>query len=187
MKLFRSLSIMILIASIMMAGGIKAFGSEQETNNEKDEKIVGSAWPEPSACVIIIKADGDILHYQRESFWHDQDFPEILTSRKKYETDETETFKNRLERYQVEVSDITCELNTEMKSCILKSDVKGAMYGENSYDFAWLLGDLPFDLYQFEQHEKELIYEGEIHEVSTEIRLIFPYAISHCHEHVWPR
>jgi len=48
------------------------------------------------------------------------------------------------------------------------------------------IGDLPFDLYQFKQSEKELDYEGEINGVTTKIRLAFPYPIAHCHEHVWP-
>jgi hypothetical protein len=171
----------------MIAGGTRAVGSEQDTNDVKTEKMVESVWPEPSANVITIRAEGEILHYRRESFWRDRDFSEILSSRKRFETGETETFKKSLERYHVQLSNITYELNEEDKSHTLKCEVQGAMYGANSYDFHWLLGDLPFDLYQFEQHEKELLYEGKIHEVSTEIRLIFSYPISHCHEHVWPR
>ena len=78
------------------------------------------------------------------------------------------------------------ELDEENKSTILICDIKGAMYSADSYTFHWLLADLPFDLYAFEQFEKELIYQGEINGVSTTIELIFPYKIAHCHEHVWP-
>ena len=42
------------------------------------------------------------------------------------------------------------------------------------------------DLYQFKQSKEELNYEGEVNGVPTTIRLIFPYTIAHCHEHVWP-
>ena len=79
------------------------------------------------------------------------------------------------------------EFNKTRKSTALICDVKGAMYSTNSYDFHWLLGDLLFDLYQFKQSEKELYYEGEINGVPITIRLIFPYIIAHCHEHVWPK
>jgi hypothetical protein len=187
MKPFSSFPIVVLIALGMVVGGPIATGSEQGTNNIKAEKTVESVWPEPLANVVTIHAEGEILHYQRESFWKDRNFSEILSSKKKFEANETDSFKKNLERNHVHLSNISYEFNKERKSRTLKCDVKGTMYGENSYDFHWLLEDLPFDLYQFEQHEKELSYEGKINGVSTEIRLIFSHSISHCHEHVWPR
>jgi len=49
-----------------------------------------------------------------------------------------------------------------------------------------LLADLTSDLYAFKQSEKELTYQGEINSAPTTIKLVFPYKIVHCHEHVWP-
>ncbi len=51
------------------------------------------------------------------------------------------------------------EFNEARKSTILICRVKGAMYSTNSYEFHWLLRDLPFDLYQFKQSKKEFYYE----------------------------
>jgi hypothetical protein len=79
------------------------------------------------------------------------------------------------------------KFNEKKKSTTLKCDLKGAMYSTNSYDFHWLLRNLPFDLYQFKKLEKELHYDGKVNDVPMRIRLIFPYTVAHCHEHVWPR
>jgi hypothetical protein len=91
-----------------------------------------------------------------------------------------------LERYSKYAVNPEVEFNEVRKSTALTCDIKGATYSTNSYDFHWLLGDLPFDLYQFKQSEKELYYKGEVNDIPATIRLIFPYVIAHCHEHVWP-
>ena len=137
--------------------------------------------------IIEIKAEGEILHYQKESLWNEKDFSNILELEEEFKTAEIDSFKKSLERpdgYIVINPEV--EFNEAGKSTILTCDVKGAMYSANSYEFHWLLADLPFDLYQFKQSEKELNYEGEVNDVLTTIRLIFPYTIAHCHEHVWP-
>ena len=136
--------------------------------------------------IIEIKAEAEILHYQRESLWIGEEFSKILESKKKFESKEIESFENNLERHNKYIVNVEVEFDEARKSTTLTCDVRGAMYSVNSYDFHWLLGDLPFDLYQFKQSEKELDYEGEINGVTTKIRLAFPYTIAHCHEHVWP-
>ena len=188
MKIFHSFSIVALIVLGVAAGGTGF--SDMKTEKQggtKSEETGETRWPELSANEITIQAEGEILHYQKESFWKEQDFSDILSSRKEFEANETNSFRKNLERYDVHLSNIAYELNGERKSITLKCNVIGAMYGSNSYDFHWLLADLPFDLYQFKQHEKELTYEGTINGVSTEIRLLFSFSISHCHEHVWPK
>ena len=50
-----------------------------------------------------------------------------------------------------------------------------------------LIGNWPFDLYQFNEYEKKLVYNGEMGGVPTKIIFELPYAISHCHEHVWSK
>ena len=52
----------------------------------------------------------------------------------------------------------------------------------------WLLGPLGFDLYAFEAEGKEkLRWEGELQGVPMTIVLVFPWPLSHCHYHIWPR
>jgi hypothetical protein len=188
MKIFSFFFIIALIVLGMMATGTGFSGMKTEQHGGTESEETGeNAWPAPSANVITIKADGEILHYQKESFWKDQDFSDIQSSRKQYEADETSSFRNKLERHDVHLSNIHYDFSDQNKSIAVTCTVKGPMYSTDSYDFHWLLGDLPFDLYQFEQHEKELIYEGTIDGISTEIRLLFSFPISHCHEHVWPK
>ena len=136
--------------------------------------------------VIEVRAEGEILHYQNQSFWSEDSFSEILKWKDNFKFEEINSFNDSLQKYGKVMVNPEVEFNKENKSTTLICDIKGAMYGTNSYDFHWLLADLPFDLYAFKQSEKELTYEGEINSVPTTIKLIFPYTIAHCHEHVWP-
>jgi len=76
----------------------------------------------------------------------------------------------------------------QRKSAALICDIKGAKEG-SWYDFDWFLRPRGLDLIDshFEKKEKELRWEGKIEGVKTIVRIKFPYPISHCHEHVWPR
>ena len=136
--------------------------------------------------IIEIKAAGQILNYQCQVFWSEEKYSEILADKAGFKSKEIDSLQKNLQRYNKYIVNPNVEFDEARKSTILMCDVKGATYDTDSYDFHWLLGDLPFDLYQFEQSEKELYYEGEVNSVPTTIRLVFPYAIAHCHEHVWP-
>jgi len=136
--------------------------------------------------VIEVRAEEKILHYQRQSFWSGDSLSEILKSKGAFTCEEIDSFNVSLQKYGKTLVNATVEFDEENRSSRLVCDIEGAMYSPNSYDFHWLLADLPFDLYAFKQSENELLYEGEINGVPTEIKLIFPYSIAHCHEHVWP-
>jgi len=137
--------------------------------------------------VIQITAKGEILHYRNQSFWSEDVFSKILKSKEKFELEVINSFNNSLQKYGKVMVNPRVEFDEENNSTTLICDIKGAMYSTDSYDFHWLLADLPFDLYAFKQSEKELIYQGEINGVPTIIRLVFPYTVAHCHEHVWPK
>ena len=154
-----------VIASLLILFGCAQPSAEPPPTGEKSKQV------------ITIEARDQILRYQCQSFWTEEKFSELS------ENDLEARFN---EKYNVDAQDFEFSFDKAKKSTTLICEVKGAMYSTNSYDFHWLLKDLPFDLYQFEQSEKELNYEGEVHSVPTTIRLIFPYAIAHCHEHVWP-
>ena len=133
---------------------------------------------EETKQIITIEARDQILRYQWQSFWTEEKFSQLS------ENDLKARFK---EKYKVKAENFEVSFDKTKKSTILICDIEGAMYSANQYEFHWLLGDLPFDLFAFKQSEKELTYEGKVNDVPTTIRLIFPYAISHCHEHVWPK
>lgn len=137
--------------------------------------------------VVKVKAEGEILHYQNQSFWSESSFSEILKVKDRFKLDQIISLNMSLQKSGVTMFNPKVEFNEENKSTTLICDIKGAMYSKNGYDFHWLLADLPFNLYAFEQSGNELVYEGEIKNVPTTIKLVFPFPISHCHEHVWSK
>ena len=182
-KIFYTLLVTgLVVLGILIIG----FGKEGEVAAKIEESLKIKE-VRPLRNVVEIKAEGEILHYQRKSIWKKKDSSEILRSRKEFESKEINSFKENLRRYYVYVVNPMIKFNEEKNLTVFLCDVKGARYSANSYNFHWLLGDLPFDLYQFKRSEKELTYQGEVNGVPTIIRLIFPYPIAHCHEHVWPR
>lgn len=179
---YSSLVVGLIVSGILIVGcKRKEKGPAKMEGPQKVEEA------RPLKNAINIRAEGEILHYPKESLWSEEGFSGILESRKKFESKEIDSLKKNLDRYGKYAVNPKVEFNEARKSTTLICDIKGAMYSTNSYDFHWLLGDLPFDLYQFKQSEKELYYEGEVNGIPTTIRLIFPYTIAHCHEHVWPR
>ncbi|MEA1913193.1 MAG: hypothetical protein U9N06_05075 [candidate division WOR-3 bacterium] len=183
-KFFYSFITILLATFVMLVGSCnKAQKLKPPLGKEGTEKIKG---PGELMNVIEIKAEGEILHYQKESLWGKSGFSEILKSKEEFKSKEINSFEKDLERYKRYIQNSRVEFNETRKSTVLLCDIKGAMYGGDSYEFHWLLGDLPFDLYQFKQFEKELYYKGKINNIPTTIRLVFPYTIAHCHEHVWP-
>jgi len=141
----------------------------------------------PLSNVIHIEAEGDILHYQRESFWNSGDFFRLLESKESFTTSEIDSFKETLERYNRQAVGSEVRFNQSKKSVVLTCDIKGAKEGD-WFDFDWLLRPYNLDFIDshFEIKEGELSWEGKIQGVETVISLSFPYSISNCHEHVWP-
>ena len=140
----------------------------------------------PAKVFIKVQPEGKILNYSKTSIYSVKVFSEISNTFSDFSHNEIENLKNDLKRYDKEGLNCSCTPDTSTNSVTLNCDINGAMYDKNSYDFHWLLGDLPFDLYQFTQKVKELTYTGKIEGIPTTIKLMFDYKITHCHEHVWP-
>ena len=154
---------------------------------EQSEKEKIAAMSELSK-VIKIKAEGEVLHYQRESFWSNGEFSKLLELKEEFESKEIDSFKSTLERYNRDAVNSKIEFDELKKSTVLICDIKDAKEG-SWFDFDWLLRPYGLDFLDsnFERKEKELYWEGEIDGVETTISIKFPYPISNCHEHVWPR
>jgi len=137
--------------------------------------------------VIEIKAEGEVLHYQRESFWSNEEFCELLKSKENFELKEIDSFKETLERYNRDLVNPKVEFDESKNSTTLICDIEDAKEG-SWFDFDWLLRpyDLDFLDSNFERKEKEFYWKGGIDGVETVISIKFPYPISNCHEHVWP-
>ncbi|MCK4339439.1 MAG: hypothetical protein KAW87_05580 [Candidatus Cloacimonetes bacterium] len=141
-----------------------------------------------SQIYIEIKAEGKILHYQRETFLNEEDFSEILKSKEKFQSKKIDDFKKILKRYNRQVVNPDMEFDEARKSIIFICDITGAKEG-NWFDFDWFLRPLSLDFLDnhFERREKELFWEGKVDSKMTRISIKFPFYISNCHEHVWPK
>ena len=155
------------------------------TEQSEKEKI---ATMSELSKVIKIKAEGEVLHYQRESFWNNEEFSKLLELKEEFESKEIDSFKSTLERYNRDAVNSKIEFDRSKKTTVLICDIKDAKEG-SWFDFDWLLRPYGLDFLDsnFERKEKELYWEGEIDGVETTISIKFPYPISNCHEHVWPR
>ncbi len=176
---------------LLLVVGLVALGTPGcEENRKSVAKVEKSPKIEevrPLRNVIHIEAEGDILHYQRESFWNSEDFFNLLESKENFTTNEIDSFKKTLEGYDRHAISSEIRFNQSKQSVILTCDIKGAKEGD-WFDFDWLLRPYSLDFIDsnFESKERELSWEGKIQGVETVISLRFPYSISNCHEHVWP-
>jgi len=139
---------------------------------------------------IKTEIEEEIIEYQEESFYSADDFSVILENKEEFKARLIERLKGMV--IGVKVSNFEINLNQSKKSAILKCEIKGAMYATNQYNMHFLLGAYHLDLWDdFKSYQppygKNLTYEGKIDGVPTKIIFEFPYELSHCHEHVWPK
>lgn len=134
--------------------------------------------------LMTIEAEEEILHYQGKSSWNKNYFPKILENKNEFESDQIKQFNSKYS--QVSITNYNVEFDNSNKSTTLYCNIDGAKKG-SWYDFAWFLSPNNLDFHNFERREKELFWEGEIEGVKTTISIKFPYAISKCHQHVWPK
>ena len=182
----------LLVIGLLVLG-ILIVGSKKEgkcaSKREKTRESTPQLKPKSELRnTIKIKAEGEILHYQKESLWSEEDFSEILRSRKKFESKEISSFTKNLERYNRYAFKPKVKFNEAGKSTTLICDIKGAKQG-SWFDFDWFLRPWGLDFIDshFKKREKELYWQGKVRGVKTIISIKFPYSISNCHEHVWPR
>ncbi len=159
---------------------------KEEKGATKVEEPLKIAQLRPLMNSIAIIAEGDILHYQREYFWNDEDFSKLLESKEEFKTTEIDYFETNLQRYNRYAVNSKIEFNELKKLTVLLCDITGVKEGY-WFDFDWFLRPYGLDFVDshFERKEKELSWEGEVEGIETTISIKFPYSISNCHEHVW--
>ena len=182
----KNFSYCLLVIGLLVLGILIGCGGERK-DVAKEEEPPKIEEIRPLRNAIKIKAEGVVLHYQRESFWNDKQFSNFLESKEEFEAKEINSFKRTLERYNRYAVNHKIEFDESKKSIVLISDIEGAKEG-SWFDFDWLLRpyDLDFIDSHFQRKEKELYWEGEAERVKTTISIKFPYPISNCHEHAWP-
>lgn len=172
---------LVVLGILIVGSGKEGKSAAKAEESQKIEEV------RPLRNAIEIKTEGEVLHYQRESLWNDEDFSRLLELKQEFKAKEIDSFITALERYNRYVINPKVKLNEARKTTILICDVKGAKEG-SWYDFDWFLRPLSLDFIDshFERREKELYWKGEINGIRTKICIKFPYCISNCHEHVWP-
>ena len=140
----------------------------------------------PLRNAIEIKAEGEVLHYQRASFWNDEDFSKLLESKEEFEAKEIDSFQRTVGEYNKYAVSPRMEFDESERLTALFGDIKGAKE-QSWFDFDWFLRPCGLDFMDshFERKEKELYREGEVEGTNTTVSIKFPYSISNCHEHVW--
>jgi len=135
--------------------------------------------------IIMIEAEGDVLHYQETLCWSEGKWAEILVNKSKCSSYQIEQFKKT---YKVNAGNFSVDFEDEKNSSLLRCDVHGKFTG-NWYDFHWFLNPMDLDFLDspFDKTERVLSWKGPINEISTSIVLEFPFHIQNCHAHVWPK
>jgi len=171
---------LVVLGTLIISCGKETKSAAKAKKSPKIEKV------EPLRNAIKIKAEEEILHYQRESFWKDEDFSNLLVLKEKFEAKEIDFFRKSLEKYNRYVVTPKIKLDKSKKLTVLICDIKGAKE-DSWFDFDWLLRPYGLDFIDshFERKGKELYWKGEVRGVKTSISIKFPYFISNCHEHVW--
>jgi hypothetical protein len=182
----KNVSYFLLVIGLLVLGILIDCGAERK-NFAKEEEPPQIEGIRPFRNAIEIKAEGEVLHYRRESFWNDKQFAKFLETKEDFEAKEIDSFKRTLERYKRYAVNHKIAFDESNKAIVLISDIQGAK--ERSwFDFDWFLRpyDLDFIDSHFQRKGKELCWEGEAKGVKTTISIKFPYPISNCHEHAWP-
>lgn len=182
----KNFSYFLLVIGLLVLGILIGCGGERK-DVAKEEEPPEIEEIKPLRNAIEIKAEGEVLHYQRESFWNDKQFSKFLETKEKFEAKEINSFKKTLERYNRYAVNHKIEFDESKQSIVLICDIEGAKEG-SWFDFDWFLRpyDLDFIDSHFQRKGKELCWEGEAKGVKTTISIKFPYPISNCHEHAWP-
>ncbi|MEA3222572.1 MAG: hypothetical protein U9P49_05350 [Thermodesulfobacteriota bacterium] len=177
----------LLAIGLMVLGTLIISCEKERKGIAKAEKPPKIEEVEPLRNAIEIKAEGEVLHYQRESLWGDEDFSKLLELKEESEAKEIDFFRKTLKKYNRHAVTPKIKLDESKKSAVFICDIKGAKEG-SWFDFDWFLRPYSLDFIDshFERREKELYWEGEVQGVKTTISIKFPFPISNCHEHVWP-
>jgi hypothetical protein len=139
----------------------------------------------PAQRIVRMEAEGDALHCQETLLWDERTFSAILAEESEFSSKQIGQF---MKTYRVNANNFSVEFLRDRKSTLLRCDVHGTFSG-NWYDFHWFLNPLGLDFLDspFERAEKALSWKGRINGISTSIVLEFPFSISNCHAHVWPK
>lgn len=151
--------------------------------------------------IVKVKAEGIVIHYQRQSFWGEDELSVILQDKDGFSSDVIAKFVDDLSKYGKQAINANVELNEDTKSAILICDIHDAISKrDNSYYavFSWLLEPLGLDFIDnyFEESEKGLFWEGFVNGVPTVVSVELPtingfmykawsHPVGHCHAHAW--
>ncbi|MEA3428237.1 MAG: hypothetical protein U9Q84_03230 [Thermodesulfobacteriota bacterium] len=121
----KNLSCCLLVFGLFVLGILIGCGGERK-DVAKEEKSPEIEEIRPLRNVIEIKAEGVVLHYQKESFSNDKQFSKFLESKEEFEAKEINSFNRTLERYNRYAVNHKIEFDESKKSIVLICDIEGA-------------------------------------------------------------
>lgn len=195
-KISTQLGIIILLIIAILAIGISSINYGKTL----EESIILEAYYPftlkrtakilPTKNIISIKAEDEILHYQKNSFWKEEDFSKFFKLGEKFEEREIQYFLDNLSKEEAEkikISNSKIEFNEGNNSIKFSSDIEG-VFSQGVYEFHWLFGNTKdFNFDNFKASNKELTFQGEINIIPTDISITFPFYISYSSELVWEK
>jgi hypothetical protein len=152
---------------------------------------------------ITVEVDGTIIHYQKQSFWNESEFSEILGDKEEFKNAVIEDFTEKLSGYGERgesAVDADVEFEETKKATVFKCDIHDAITkSDDSYraTFIWLLSPLGLSFINnnFEETKEGLSWDGDVDGISTSITIKLPpqelvyeaweQPVGHCHGHVW--
>jgi len=154
---------------------------------------------------ITVEVEGTTIHYQKQSFWEESEFSEILENKEEFENVVIHCLNEDLSRYGERgeyAVGADVEFEGTKKATVLKCDIHGAITeSEGKYyaTFKWLLRPLGLDFIddKFNESKGGLSWDGEVAGIPTSITIKLPPQdvvykawqrqpyIGHCHAHVW--
>jgi len=152
---------------------------------------------------ITVEVEGTTIHYQKQSFWEESEFSEILENKEEFENVVIHCLNEDLSRYGERGEYATGAeviIDEKKKATVLKCDIHGAISeseGEYYATFKWLLVPLGLDFIDdnFKESKEGLSWEGEVGGIQTGITIKLPpqesvyeawkRPVGHCHGHVW--
>jgi len=192
---------LILVVALFLAAGCIGPSQAPPTPEPAPSPPTEFTTPVERESIIKAKAQGIVVHYQRQSFWDEDELSTILQHKDDFSSDVIAKFVDDLSQYGKRAINTSVKFNEDIKSTILSCDIQGAISKrDNGYYavFAWLLRPLGLDFIDsdFQESERGLSWEGLVNGIPITITVELPpidglvykawqHPVGHCHAHAW--
>ena len=119
-------------------------------------KILREKPPRPTSQEIKMTIENNILHFNKITFWNENDFAKLSKSKYEFSSSEVNSFKSNLKDHEGYIANLRLEFDDSRLATVLSCDVQGIEVG-GKYDFDWFLKPLSLTLPRVDLDEIEKI------------------------------